>query len=439
VAGRVRPLLKLLSMIALVALCGCAPQIQLPDDGGVPPAIDNGDTDALRPDLDIAGLAGVLQPANWSLNFADAVSTALAPDGSQVAVVGLLPAGRWRSFVLQVYDRDASLLWQHKFEDAAFRSGWVRFFGDSQCLAVGAFYYSGAGVVHLFTRDGLPLWKQPVHGPTEAAMPAAGDRVALVDHGAGLLLLLTGSGGEVARFTVGADATVRFVANGTLLLARDRERVFSVDDQGRCVWQYQLGSGGVQDVAIAGDGSIIAATTGDADSTVYAFDSRGQLIWRYVLYPGGTNQLAFSPAAGLLAVYDVGRNAGLYLFHAATGELLWRVFVKPVPGLHHALRGVCFATGWGIAAEYVTAPESSRDVREEHELVLFREDGTAEWSRKLGTNVDVCFSANAAAAVVGSAPVIGQVNMLSTTVQYLDFSPLMPAAPTEQAASGGSV
>lgn len=421
-------LLLALVVTALVATAsGCGPRLQLPggdDEANPPPA--NGENGALRPDLDLDALDGGTAPPGWSLTFQDAVSTALSPAGDRVAVVGAFPAGRWRSFTLQVFNRDGSLAWQNRFEDGTYRSGWVQFLANPRYLAVGAFYYAGNGVIHLFTCDGELVWKRPVRGPSEVAMPPAGDRLALIDHGAATLALLTAAGAEVAIYPVGADAAARFVANGDVLLARDRERVLLVDGQGQCIWQYHLATGGLRDVAIAGDGSIIAATTGDSDSSLYAFDARGQLVWRYVLFPGGSNQIAFSPAGGLVAVYDVGRNAGLYVFRAATGELLWRVFIKPSDGVDHALRDAFFVPGRGVVAEYVTLLGAGQEVREEHDCVLFREDGTAAWSRTLGMNVDVHLNADASTAVVASAPIVGQLNALSTTVRFIDFGPLLP-------------
>ncbi|MCL6450226.1 MAG: PQQ-binding-like beta-propeller repeat protein [Acetobacteraceae bacterium] len=429
----------LLALTCTASALGCTPALSLPSRPAAPPPSPL----AAAPQIELSlSDCPLKSPAPlWEKGFSDAVTSSLSPDGSLVAVSGVLPRGGLRRMEVQVYGRDGVLQWSRHLQDPGFRSGWARFLADGEHLALGAFYYNETGVVEVYPAGGgAALWRRRASGPVLVTSSEQGDRLAVIDHLEGYLHLLSaGTGTELARVRVGPAATCQFVASGEYLLVEDGDRLFLLDGAGRHAWEHRLDGSMLREVGISRDASWLAVTTGEADSSVYLFDRDGRLRWKYLLFPGGTNLVRFSPDSRLLAVYNVGRRAGIYLFRTGTGELLWRLFFAD--GAAHgdiSLRRLEFAPDCGfLMVEAVVGTATGPTLQEEHQVILLDPSGSALWRLPLGYDLDLALDTGCGTVVATGRPQVDASGQAFTSVRCYDLTPLLPPAASGAASDRG--
>ncbi len=396
--------------------------------------IASGHAEQLR--LDDADVSTILALKNieplvldlaWERAFPQFFTASVSPGGDLVTVFSTFSEGRRKWMGLKVFDTRGDLVWEHLFKDGEYRSGWGRVLSPSNHIGAAAFHYNGMGNFYLFDSLGRLLWTRPVWGNVSAVMSVEAERLALIDHARGMLYLLDLSGQELRSYPVTTGATAQFMHGGDYLLVQDGKQVFIVTARGRQVFKSTVDPETQRHATFSHGGKYIAVSTGDGDSSVYLFDFAGQQLWSYLLYFGGTNQLAFSPDDSYLAVYDVGRRAGLYLFDVETGELAWRYFFE-VPAEHKvSLRHLAFTPDSSLVVAHVVEGYQDQTIgfTEKHALVVFTIDGKVKWKADLGKNIEYHLSANGKALVIGSNSIAGNGDFPSNTLAYYNLDPLL--------------
>ncbi len=359
----------------------------------------------------------------WSETYDDVFSTSLSRDGLVIVASGNL-GPRWNSRIgFNVYDREGNLLWQYRFRDRGYRSVWTEVLGQGRYVAAASYYYDSSGHVHLF-EGGTRLWSVPVKGPVSVAMPPEGDYLAIIDHVASALMVYDTAGNRLMRTEVGEDAQVDIVIGGQLILLKDEGQVALLTPEGTRIWGYPLEGTIKRNIALSHSGDLVAVATGDADSVLYVFDRSGELLWKYVLFPSGTNELTFSADDRYLAVYNVGRRGGVYVFDVESGDLLWRRFFRTPSGHLSDIRDVVFYLAeedYLLLVDHVDIFEVDGEPVEEHRLLAFDEAGRALWWTPLGVNVEVDLSRDATTCVVSTSPPVDVAGRQACELKAFDL------------------
>mgnify|MGYP000309592071 CR=1 FL=1 len=364
----------------------------------------------------------------WSETYDDVFTTSLSRDGSVIVASGNL-GPRWNSRIgFNVYDREGNLLWQYRFRDRGYRGVWTQVLGQGRYVAAASYYYDSSGHVHLFDESGTRLWSVPVEGPVTVVMPPEGDYLAIIDHVASALMVYDTAGNRLVRTEVGEDAQMDIVIGGQLILLKDHRQVALLTPQGMRIWSYPLEGTIKRNIALSHSGDLVAVATGDADSVLYVFDRSGELLWKYVLFPSGTNELAFSADDRYLAVYNVGRRGGIYVFDVESGELLWRRFFRTPSGHVSDIRDVVFFLAeedYLLLVDHVDIFEVDGEPVEEHRLLAFDEAGRPLWWTPLGVNVEVDLSRDATTCVVSTSPAVDGAGRLACELKVFDLAEVL--------------
>lgn len=293
-----------------------------------------------------------LAPA-WSRRYPAPASVAVAADGSMVTVAG--PLGPGGQLAVELLRAGGERAWLRPLGvPGSLRATLAALEpGAGQVVAVVS-RRDESGAVLALSLAGRLLWRREVEGPAQVRLSRDGEMAAVIDHGAGRLVLLDAAGNEAAVVPVSPGAAAEFLAGGYLLLS-DRSYVAVLGPDGRPVRRFEVDEDLRRQLAVHPDGRRVAVTTSKGADAVYLFsvDARTQRVeWlQSPLYPGGRNLPRFGAGGDALYVFDVGDRAGLYAFSADDLAVRWRLFAR---GRDLALARVG-AGSEGLLAHYVPA------------------------------------------------------------------------------------
>ncbi|WP_165394836.1 WD40 repeat domain-containing protein [Methanofollis fontis] len=211
----------------------------------------------------------------WSEGIGGEIkSVSISPEGSYIAV-GTASVGG-----LHLYSRDGEHLWTHPTGCSVFGSAVS---SDGEYIVMGSEY------VRVFNLEGEIEWQwDSGYFAYSVAITPDGAYIAVGSDDKSVTLLEYGEG-KIWRYELPDDPTcVDLSADGQYVVAGTDGQVYLLDGDGELVWEIDVGKG-VQSVAIAPDGTSIAAGTLDYRS--HLISKEGEILWRYM-----TNNRVFGVA-----------------------------------------------------------------------------------------------------------------------------------------------
>lgn len=324
-----------------------------------------------------------LQPL-WSNGYEGYLGAAISPSGDRVAIYGSF---RGRGPGIEVFDGSGELLWRQPLGGAGIATVDVSIGGNPTTITAVAYNASQKGYAYAFDANGQQLWRRAIDGATSIQVSPDGSRFLLLNRVDGSLLLVNRNNRTLASLSISPHTTAQFINEKNMVLVDDANGVKLLDGSGKELWSHRVDRAMRRSVAISDSLESIAITTAGADSSVYMFDLQGKLRWGRQLLLGGSNTPLFSPGSGILYVYNVASNAGVYAFDSASGDVIWRRLFEN-QGSQRAITTGLWPGDKMLAWDYRVV----RNSQPEHWLVVQRTDGTGLKRQRLGTGAAVAGS-----------------------------------------------
>lgn len=227
---------------------------------------------------------------------------------------------------------------------------------DNSYVVAGTGHGSRSGTVHLFNKQGQPLWRRDFdrlvvavaisYNGSVVAVAGSQRNVAADFIQNGSLYLFDRRGNLLWNLTTGGFPVldVKVSTDGSTVVAITNQKILYFDKQGNFLWSYGTPTGELAAVDSSEDANQIVASFGFLGNRpdVYSwsfvsFDRRGNVLWNYTAADGGEpGVIALSDNSS----YFVGssnakdRNGTLYFF-TKQGSLLWA---------HHISRALLIET-----------------------------------------------------------------------------------------------
>jgi len=340
-----------------------------------------------------------LMPA-WEVSCPRLAAASAFSTCDRVCVASDYGWGWSRRYLVQVLSSEGDEIWSYRVPYSSAVSCDTRVLSAEGHVGVAVYRSSGVGLFVLLDPEGNVLASRDVSSSVKPLMFQDAVGWGLYEQLTGVLHLFEPDGSFVRRLNVGRGA--EFSAVGRALLVKGVSSIWLLQPDGEETMRYDTGRWMWCDVAMSPGGGIVALTTAAPNSMLYVYDSQGNLLWKTMLAHDGTKRLRFSPDGSLLAVYNVGSTAGLYLFSVSDGTPVWRHYFLDPEADMIALRNLAWADNGMLSAHYVRSLHTPSTNLEDHYIISFDSDGGEIGRLRLGTNCEVCLAQSGFGIAVAS-------------------------------------
>jgi WD40 repeat protein len=260
-------------------------------------------------DVDYHGVRLLARSGNllWDYSVSKYVETvACSPDGSLIAVGS-------QNKKVYLFERAGGLLWSYKTGGTVYC---VSIPTDGSVIAAG----SQDKKVYLLSRDGKLLWSYKTGGKVYAVSVSADGSIIAAGSTDKKVYLLAKEGTLQWAYQIQNARAVYWpimtAADGSLVAARSRNRLFLFSKNGEPLWSFQTG-GIIKNMGISAFGSLVVASSDDGN--VYFFTPDNKQIAGY--QTGGSVEAVSMSADGSFVAAG-SEDCNVYLFHCKTSEAL---------------------------------------------------------------------------------------------------------------------
>ncbi len=379
--------------------------------------------------------------SSWSREFPPSFSFAPYANGGGVAVVAE-PWQNSRRRTVYLLNSVGDEMWSSRFPDSGYVSAEVRTFSNQALIGAAVYTADGSGVFRMLDMEANELQKKQIEGVSCYWAAPDGELFYLLDRYTGELnIYCSESGNRTGHSSVGSEAVVDFIGATGLLLVQSEDHLLILNQQAEQMWQQKVEFRLRGGVAVTDDAENILLTTRQEDSSLYMFDQSGTLLWKYLLPLGGRNDLHLSDDNSRLLVYNIGKEAGVFLMDLTNKEPAWRYsfvaesYKEEVEGDEKEpqvrIRDVAFAPG-GEVILHATVSRMGSEVTETHKVLLIDEEGTLQGKVALGDNVKTELSRDGSVVAVAKGERDEHTgNRVLNELHYFDFTPLLSSEVSE--------